>query len=75
MSSPTQRPTKTLRELREAQGWTQGELAERLGVDAGTVGKWERGRTRPRLGYLLSMARLFEVGIDEIAFGSGEGKE
>ncbi len=72
MSRPAQQPKKTLRELREARGWTQAELAERLGAGTGTVGKWERGQARPRLGYLLRMVQLFEVGIDELAFGEGE---
>ncbi len=34
---------KKLRQLREARGWTQLDLALRLGVAINTVGKWERG--------------------------------
>jgi transcriptional regulator with XRE-family HTH domain len=37
-----------LRELRMWQGWTQGQLAELLGVGSATVRAWERGRQRPR---------------------------
>lgn len=31
-----------IRRLREAKGWTQGQLAERLGVDVSTVSRYER---------------------------------
>ncbi len=58
---------KTIRQLREARGWTQHDLAERLGVDAGSISTWERGASRPRLKHLLGLAQLFGVSIDEIA--------
>ena len=34
--------------LREKKGFTQGELAERLGVSNKAVSKWENGRSRPK---------------------------
>ena len=34
-----------LKELREARGWTQTELAERSGVPQGTISKIESGKT------------------------------
>ena len=36
-----------IRALRLQRGWTQEDLAERIGVRAGTVCRWERGRNRP----------------------------
>lgn len=36
-----------LRACREQFGWTQQELARRLGIDEGTVASWERGEHRP----------------------------
>jgi putative transcriptional regulator len=38
--------TVRIRELREAQGWTQRELAERAGVTRATVNRLENGRPR-----------------------------
>ena len=34
-----------LKELREAKGWTQSQLAERSGVNQGTISKIESGKT------------------------------
>ena len=44
------------RERREQLGMTQGQLAERLGVDQGTVAHWELGTRMPRLGSLRAWA-------------------
>jgi peptidoglycan hydrolase-like protein with peptidoglycan-binding domain len=40
-------PNHALRAGRKKQGLTQEELAEVLGVSSKTVGRWERGLTRP----------------------------
>jgi transcriptional regulator with XRE-family HTH domain len=37
-----------IRALRRRHGWTQAELAERLGTDHVTVSRWERGVVHPR---------------------------
>lgn len=37
--------------LREARGWTQGALADRLDVSRQTVNALETGRHDPRLGF------------------------
>lgn len=37
-----------IRALRARQGWTQNDLADRLGTDAVTVSRWERGKSLPR---------------------------
>ncbi len=57
---------KTIRQLREAQGWTQLELAYRLEVTPGTVYAWESGRSEPKVSQLRAMARLFGVSSDTI---------
>ncbi len=57
---------KTIRQLREAQGWTQLELAYRLEVTPGTVYAWESGRSEPKVSQLRAMARLFGVSSDAI---------
>ncbi len=57
---------KTIRELRDERGWTQLELANRLGVTPSTVYNWERGRYEPKVSQLRAMARLFGVSSDDI---------
>lgn len=60
---------RTIRELREAAGLTQLELANALGVTPSTVYKWERGMNEPKASQLKGMALLFGVSMDEIDFG------
>ena len=66
---------KTIRELREERGWTQLELAYRLGVTPATVYNWERGRFEPTASKLRQVARLFGVSMDVIAFGAEQHQE
>jgi len=57
-----------LRTLREAEGWSQGELAERLDVSRQTVNALETGRYDPSLPLAFRIARLFGLRIEEIFF-------
>ena len=67
---------QTIEELRRARGWTQLELANRLGVTPSTIYNWERGRYEPRVSQLRDLARLFGVRMDEIGLVEpGAGKE
>lgn len=47
-----------IRRLRERHGWTQAELAGRLGTDAVTVSRWERGVSNPRPSAVMHLNRL-----------------
>ena len=55
-----------MRELREAQGWSQGELAERLEVSRQTVNALETGKYDPSLPLAFRIARLFDGRIEDI---------
>lgn len=55
-----------VRELRAEQGWSQAELATRLGVSRQTVNAIETGRYDPSLPLAFSLARLFEQPIEAI---------
>jgi putative transcriptional regulator len=52
--------------LRAERGWSQGELAERLGVSRQTVNAVERERYEPSLSLAFAIAALFERPIEEI---------
>lgn len=58
---------KTIRELREERGWTQLELAVKVGVTPSTVWSWEKGRYEPRASQLRAIAETFGVSMDDIA--------
>lgn len=60
-----------LRELREAKGWAQGELGERLGVSRQTVNAIETGKYDPSLPLAFRIAKLFRKSIESI-FDPGE---
>jgi putative transcriptional regulator len=57
---------KTIRELRQERGWTQYELALRVGVHPQAVYLWESGRRTPQVPQLRKLGRLFEMCSDEI---------
>jgi len=55
-----------LRELRDAQGWSQGELADRLDVSRQTVNALETGKYDPSLPLAFRIARLFGLRIEDV---------
>ena len=55
-----------LRELRDARGWSQGELAERLEVSRQTINALETGKYDPSLPLAFRIARLFGKPIERI---------
>ncbi len=67
-----------VRELRERQQWSQGELAERLDVSRQTVNAIETGKYDPSLPLAFRIARVFGRSIegvfdpeDDLAQGDG----
>ncbi|RYD16379.1 MAG: transcriptional regulator [Lysobacteraceae bacterium] len=60
-----------MRGLREARGWSQGQLAEQLDVSRQTVNAIETGRYDPSLPLAFRIARLFGAPIESI-FDPGE---
>jgi len=57
-----------LRELREAQGWSQATLGEQLEVSRQTVNALETGKYDPSLPLAFRIARLFDQPIEAIFF-------
>ena len=48
-------------ELRNAFGWSQVDLAKRLGVAKQTVSNWENENIQPSVEMLVRLAKLFGV--------------
>ena len=55
-----------VRELREAKGLTQGQLASAARVSRQSVNSIERGKYTPSLPLALRLARIFECRVDEL---------
>lgn len=55
-----------LYELRKKAGLSQEEFAENLNVSRQAVSKWERGETLPDTDNLITIAKLFNVSLDEL---------
>ncbi|ASS67979.1 MULTISPECIES: helix-turn-helix domain-containing protein [unclassified Paenibacillus] len=55
---------RNLLRLREERGWTQYELADRLGIKRARYNAWENGLAKPRLDMLIKLAGFFEVTPD-----------
>ncbi len=54
-----------LRYAREQRGWTQADLAEKVGCETKTVGRWESGTGRPRLYHRQALCELFGKSAEE----------
>ncbi|PZT88913.1 MAG: transcriptional regulator [Citromicrobium sp.] len=64
-----------LKHYRETQGWSQGELARRLGVSRQTINAVETDKYDPSLPLALRMAKLFAVQVPELFIDTWEPSE
>ncbi len=56
-----------LLQMRKMKGFTQEEIAEKVGVSRQAVAKWEAGETVPDLDKCKMLAEVFEVSLDDLA--------
>ncbi len=61
---------KRVREFRLARHMTQGQLAERVGVETETISRLERGTALPSLLKIQELAVALEVSLTELVGGS-----
>ena len=66
--------SENIKYLRKLSNWTQGDLAEKVGIKRSLVGAYEEGRADPRLNNLLNISRLFKVSVDVLISHTLEGK-
>ena len=50
---------KMLKEIMKSSGWTQEQLAGKLGVSFATINSWLNGRTKPREGVYRGIEKLY----------------
>ncbi len=53
-----------LKELRKNRGWSQGQLAMKIGADLQRVSKYERGVIWPTMELMVKIAKAFDVSVD-----------
>ncbi|MDE7342387.1 MAG: ATP-binding cassette domain-containing protein [Lachnospiraceae bacterium] len=56
-------------ERRRAKGWTQNDLAEKLGITDKAVSKWETGRSLPDLSLFVPLCDLLDITLNELFAG------
>ncbi len=64
-----------LKELRKQKGFTQEEVAEKLGVSRQALAKWEKGETLPDIESCITMADLYGVLLDNLVRGDNAHTE
>lgn len=63
-----------IKRMREQRGWTQLQLAEKVGVTVSAVSQWELDQTENvKLLPFLRLAMLFETDPHYLVFGPGRG--
>jgi len=55
-----------LRAERDAKGWTQADLAERIGVSRKTINTIENGIFTPSTVIALKLARAFKLRVEDL---------
>lgn len=58
-----------LAELRNEKGYTQEKLANKIHVTNKAISNWENGRSKPDLDMMKTLAKFFDVTVDELYAG------
>lgn len=56
--------SKKIYELRLSFGWTQVQLAQKLGITKQTVSNWENDNIQPSIDMLVKISKRFNVTTD-----------
>jgi transcriptional regulator with XRE-family HTH domain len=57
-----------IKALRTQAGWSQGQLAERVGTDARQISRYENSRITPSLDVLARIAETLDTSLDHLVF-------
>lgn len=55
-----------LKLFRKQNGFTQEQVAEKLGVSRQAVAKWERGESVPDIENVIALADMYEITVDSL---------
>ena len=56
--------SKRIYQLRVSFGWTQVQLAQKLGITKQTVSNWENDNIQPSIDMLVKLSKIFNVSTD-----------
>lgn len=65
---------KRIAAYRRELGITQEEMAEKLGISAQAVSKWENDQTCPDISLLPALAKMLNTTVDELLSGKPEAE-
>lgn len=55
-----------LKFFRKKKGYTQEQIAEKIGVSRQAVVKWEKGEALPDIENIIALAEIYEVTVDSL---------
>jgi len=55
-----------IQQIRKEKGFSQEDLAEKIGISRQAVAKWEAGLTYPEVDNLIAISSLFKISIDSL---------
>ena len=61
---------QTIKNLREKKGFTQAELADKIGVSGKAISKWETAKGLPDINLIESLANALSVSVMELMTGN-----
>src|SRR6266849_1871684 len=65
---PSRSVASLLKQERDRHGWTQSELAKRIGTTQVNVSRWEKGSNIPGPFYRQKLGNLFGKTLEELGF-------
>lgn len=55
-----------LSRIRKEKGFTQNEIADKVGVTSQAVSKWENDLASPDIDILLKLSEIFDISVDDL---------
>ncbi len=61
-----------IKQLRDAKKWSQGQLAQKMGIEYQRISKYERGVIFPTVDVMIKLSEALGVSLDFLIKGEGE---
>ena len=62
-------------QARKAKGFSQEDLAEKLGVTRQSISLWENNQTQPSIDNIIAIAKVFGLSTDDLLLSATEEQE